>query len=225
MEASVRHRSLYKAATPPWKETYRKRCVERLKGNRSRLLDKFRQVGDRVNGGGSFLVQEVMEEEWRAMQSDAGGFATSLWRGNSLSQALGILQDPDELITLEEIKQELLLEEQAMVAEMENILQFEEECLDSVLGMNAEAQIVCPVCNRNYLTITSCFVLCPCGVYINCKSQGMNTETLRFLLETNLSAHGSNCSEHPVFSVALGPEGLSSLFMSCAVCDGMAIII
>ncbi|XP_077338517.1 RPA-interacting protein [Lithobates pipiens] len=226
MESEQRHRALYKGSTPPWKETYRRRCVERLKSNRSKLLDKFRQVGERVNGGigGSFLVQEVMEEEWRAMQASSGSFP-SLWRKENISQALGILQDPDELVTLEEIRQELFFEEQAMVAEIESILQFEDDCLDSVVGMSAENLIVCPVCNRNYLTVTSCFVLCQCGVYINCKSQGMNSEKLQSLIEVNLSAHANGCSEHPAFSVVLDAEGVSSLFMSCTVCDAMAVII
>ncbi|CAJ0930758.1 unnamed protein product [Ranitomeya imitator] len=107
MEAAMKHRALYKGTTPPWKETYRKRCVERLKSNRSRLLDRLRQAGDRVGAGvgGSFLVQEVMEEEWQAMHR-----VPALWRKASLSQ------DPEELVTLEEIKQELLLEVQCMVA-------------------------------------------------------------------------------------------------------------
>ncbi|XP_075051062.1 RPA-interacting protein isoform X2 [Mixophyes fleayi] len=224
MEAAMRHRALYKGTTPPWKETYRKRCVERLKGNRSRLLDKFRQVGERVNAGigGSFLVQEVMEEEWKAMQFEDGSLP-SLWKKETFSQALGILQDSDELVTLEEIKQELLLEEQAMVEEIESIIQFEEECLDSVVGLNNVNQIVCPVCNRNNLTVTSCFVLCQCGVYI--KSQGMSIEKLRALLDGNLSAHMYSCSEQPVFSVVLGAEGVSSLFLTCYACDAMSVII
>lgn len=64
--------------------------MERLKSNRSKLLDKFRQVGERVNGGigGSFLVQEVMEEEWRAMQASSGSFP-SLWRKENISQVMG----------------------------------------------------------------------------------------------------------------------------------------
>ncbi|KAM4796594.1 RPA-interacting protein [Rhinophrynus dorsalis] len=225
MEAAQRHRSLYKGTTPPWKETYRKRCFERLKNNRSKLLDKFRQVGDRLHAGvgGSFLVHEVMEEEWKAMQFDNGGFQ-SLWK-DPFSQALGILKDPDELATLEEIKRELQLEEQAMVEEFENIIQFEEECLDSVVGLSTGNQIVCPVCYRNNLTVTSCFIVCQCGVYINTKSQGMSIEKLRSLLESNVTTHGCNCSSHPVFSVATGVEGVASLFMSCHVCDTVAVII
>ncbi|KAM3935953.1 RPA-interacting protein isoform 2-T2 [Leptodactylus fuscus] len=220
METVMRHRALYKGTTPPWKETYRKRCVERLKSNRSRLLDKFRQVGEGVHGsvGGSFLVQEVMEEEWKAMQMPSNSLP-SLWHRGSLPQ------DPDELVTLEEIKQDLLLEEQAMVEEIERIIEFENDCLDSVVELSNENEVVCPVCNRHYLTVTSCFILCQCGVYINCKSQGMNTKKLQALLEANLSAHTSCCSEQPVFSVGLGAEGMSSMFMSCSVCDAVAIII
>ncbi|XP_069613586.1 RPA-interacting protein [Ranitomeya imitator] len=215
MEAAMKHRALYKGTTPPWKETYRKRCVERLKSNRSRLLDRLRQAGDRVGAGvgGSFLVQEVMEEEWQAMHR-----VPALWRKASLSQ------DPEELVTLEEIKQELLLEEQAMVEEIESIVQFESDCLDSVVGLSRN-EVVCPVCNRNYLTITSCFVMCRCGVYINCKSRGMNTEKLQALLEANVLAHASCCSAQPVFSAGFGAEGLPSMFMSCSVCDAVAIII
>ncbi|KAG8451946.1 hypothetical protein GDO86_003946 [Hymenochirus boettgeri] len=226
MEAVERHRALYKGTTPPWKETYRKRCVERLKSNRSKLLNKFRQVGEKLSGGvgGSFLVQEVMEEEWNAMKFENRSFP-SMWRKETFSQALGMLQDQDDLSTLEEIKQELLLEEQAMIDEFENLLQFEEECLNSVVGLNTSDQVVCPVCNRHYLTITSCFTLCQCGLYINTKSQGMSTDKLRSLLETSLVAHSYHCSQHPVFSVAKGAEGLTSLFMSCHVCDEMAVIL
>ncbi|KAM8976514.1 RPA-interacting protein [Pelodytes ibericus] len=220
MEATMRHRVLYKGTTPPWKETYRKRCVERLKGNRSKLLDKFRQVGDQLPSGtgDSKLVQEVMEEEWNAMQLDNNGFP-SLWKKGSFSQ------DPDELATLEEIKYELLVEEQAMVSEIENILQFEEDCLESVVGLNAANQIVCPVCNRHNLTVTSCFIVCQCGVHINTRSQGMSIEKLQVLLETNLTAHGYNCPQHPLFSIATGEEGIASLFMTCHVCDVMAVIV
>nr|AAH73732.1 Xripalpha protein [Xenopus laevis] len=226
MEAERRHRALYKGTTPPWKETYRKRCVERLKRNRSKLLDKFRQVGERIHGGvgGSFLVQEVMEEEWKAMQSENGSFP-SMWKKEAFSQALNIMRDPDELATLEEIKQELLLEEKAMIEEFENILQFEEQCLDSVVELSTGDQIVCPVCNRNYLTVTSCFIVCQCGVYINTQSRGMSIEKLHSLLESSLTSHGYHCTKLPVFSVATELGGAASLFMSCQECDAMVVIL
>uniref|UniRef100_A0A669PSQ8 RPA-interacting protein N-terminal domain-containing protein n=1 Tax=Phasianus colchicus TaxID=9054 RepID=A0A669PSQ8_PHACC len=82
------HRALYKSlAAPPWKETYRRRCLERLRSSRERLLRRYRQAGP---GPGALLVPEVMEREWRSLQAERG--------------------DPDELAVLDEIQQELILQ-------------------------------------------------------------------------------------------------------------------
>ncbi|KAJ1185341.1 hypothetical protein NDU88_002134 [Pleurodeles waltl] len=226
MAAALKHRSLYKATPPPWKETFRRRCVERLKNSRSRLLDRYRQVSDGERGGlrRSLLVQDVMEEEWQELQLTNTNLP-SLWRKGDLSQVFGLLQDSDELALLEEIKQELILEEQCMVEEIERVLRFEEECLNSVIELNTENQVVCPVCNRNNLTVTSHFVLCPCGLYINTNSRGLTDEKLQSLLERHLLDHRFHCLHSPVFSVSSWTEGESNLFMSCQVCDTVAVIL
>ncbi|XP_035289547.1 RPA-interacting protein isoform X2 [Anguilla anguilla] len=169
MDALHRHRSMYKGTTPPWKETYRKRCVDRLKNSRSRLLEKYRQIGGTLRCGAdrSFLVQEVMEEEWNALQS-ADSRLPSLWRKDGIGEVYSFMQESDELAVLEEIQQELVSQELLIIEEFEKSMQYEERYLNAVVeGMEEEGQIVCPICRMNYLTVNSHFTSCLCGVYIN----------------------------------------------------------
>uniref|UniRef100_A0A8C5L365 RPA-interacting protein N-terminal domain-containing protein n=1 Tax=Jaculus jaculus TaxID=51337 RepID=A0A8C5L365_JACJA len=66
------HRLLYKlVGSPPWKESFRQGCLERMRNSRDRLLNKYRQTGNSMPGRAShrLLVQEVMEEEWNYLQS------------------------------------------------------------------------------------------------------------------------------------------------------------
>ncbi|XP_044850080.1 RPA-interacting protein isoform X2 [Mauremys mutica] len=173
MEAlGQRHRALYKgAAAPPWKETYRRRCVERLKNSRAKLLDRYRQAGENVhcNARAALLVQEVMEVEWQALQS-VNASLPSLRRKEALSQ---MLEYPDELAVLEEIQQELISQEQLTIEEYERSLQFDQDCLNAMLdSLDAGNKIICPVCKRNSLTVMSHLVLCQCGLYISTQFEG-----------------------------------------------------
>lgn len=45
--------------------------MERLRSSRAKLLDRYRQAGERVCGPatGALLVQEVMEQEWQTLQA------------------------------------------------------------------------------------------------------------------------------------------------------------
>ncbi|XP_027373205.1 RPA-interacting protein isoform X1 [Bos indicus x Bos taurus] len=95
-----RHHSLYKlTGSPPWKEAFRQGCLERMRNSRDRLLSKYRQAGGSMSGGAqnTLLVQEVMEEEWNALQSV-----------ESWPQAWAQLEEPMDLAVLEEIQQELI---------------------------------------------------------------------------------------------------------------------
>ncbi|NXP44315.1 RIP protein, partial [Heliornis fulica] len=205
-----RHRARYKGpAAPPWKEMYRRRCMERLRSSRAKLLDRYRQAGERESGpaAGALLVREVMEQEWRTLQESPPASGA----GEPLAQ---MPEDPDELAVLEEIQQELILQEQSVIEEYERSLRFDEECLNAMLeGLDASNKVICPVCTKNNLTVRNHVVFCQCGLYI--VTQGMTEGKLRLLLENTLTEHSHRCFHNPEFTVTSGMEEETSLLMSC----------
>ncbi|XP_074511119.1 RPA-interacting protein isoform X1 [Sebastes fasciatus] len=229
MDALHRHRSLYKGTTPPWKETYRQRCVDRLKNSRSRLLERYRQVGEsqqqRGSGSGaSVIVQEVMEEEWTALQAEDRRLA-SLWGSEGMAEMFSVMKEYDELAVLEEIQQELMSHEMSIIEEYERNLQFEQQCISSVVEGMEETHIICPICHTNNLTINNYFISCPCGLYINTKNQNITPDVLRLLLESRVSEHMEDCLHNPVFSVAPNTDSSPNLMISCKVCDYLSIVL
>ncbi|XP_014865652.1 PREDICTED: RPA-interacting protein isoform X1 [Poecilia mexicana] len=227
MDALDRHRSLYKGTTPPWKETYRKRCVDRLKNSRTRLLDRYRQMGDeqtRSSSGPSIIVQEVMEEEWSALQSDDQRLP-SLWGPHGVAQMFSVMKEYDELAVLEEIHQELMSQEMSIIDEYERNLQFEQQYISSVVEGMDEMHIICPICQMNNLSINSYFISCPCGLYINTKKRNISSDVLLRLLEARLSEHMEDCLHSPVFSVTPNTDSHASLMISCQACDYLSIVL
>ncbi|XP_051524107.1 RPA-interacting protein [Myxocyprinus asiaticus] len=226
MDAVQRHRSMYKGTTPPWKETYRKRCVERLKNSRSKLLEKFRQIEDGTGGSkSSLLVQEVMEEEWSALQSSNQSLP-SLWNGNGIRDVYTAQHEFDELAAFEEIQQELIAQELLILEEYQNSMQYEEQYLNSVLeGMEQCGGIICPICHANNLTVNSHFTSCPCGLYVNTIGRNITSEVLQNLLERRVTEHMEDCLHNPTFSMAFNTDGSPNLMISCKVCDYLSVVL
>uniref|UniRef100_A0A8C8EDI1 RPA interacting protein n=1 Tax=Otus sunia TaxID=257818 RepID=A0A8C8EDI1_9STRI len=196
--------------------------MERLRRSRAKLLERYRQAGERARGPapGALLVQEVMEQEWQALQA-AQESRPALGGEETLAQ---MLEDPDELAVLEEIQQELILQEQSVLEEYERSLQFDEECLNAMLdGLEASNKVICPVCRKNNLTVRNHLVFCQCGLDIS--TQGMTEEKLRSLLENTLTEHSQRCFHNPEFTVTSGMEEETSLLMSCPVCDSWTILL
>ncbi|KAL3054407.1 hypothetical protein OYC64_006689 [Pagothenia borchgrevinki] len=231
MDAVHRHRSLYKGTTPPWKETFRKRCVDRLKNSRSRLLDRYRQSAElhpsssSSSSSSSTIVQEVMEEEWSFLQEEDRRLP-SLWGPDGRAETLGLMQEYDELSVLEEIQQELRSQELSILEELERNVQMEQQYISCVVeGMQEQRLIICPLCHMNNLNINSHFVSCCCGLYINTKNQNITPDLLQSLLEARVSEHMEDCLQNPVFSVAPPTDGSPSLMISCKVCDYLSIVL
>ncbi|XP_077021956.1 RPA-interacting protein isoform X4 [Tamandua tetradactyla] len=138
--SGYRHRSLYKqTSSPPWKEAFRQGCLERMKNSRDRLLNKYRQAGGSVprRAQNTLLVQEVMEEEWNALQSV-----------DTCPEAFAQVKELMDLAVLEEIQQELINEEQSIIIEYEKSLQFDEKCLSVMLAEWEANPLICPVCTK-----------------------------------------------------------------------------
>ncbi|KAI5089250.1 RPA-interacting protein isoform X1 [Silurus meridionalis] len=181
--------------------TEEKRCVERLKNSRSRLLEKYRQIGDATKG--SLLVQEVMEMEWNALQS-ANQRLPSLWKRDGVSDVRKL----------------------AIIEEYHKSQQFEEKYFNSVVeGMEEEGKLICPMCHANNLTVNSHFTSCPCGLYINTMGRSITADVLRRLLEMRVTEHLEECLQNPVFSVTSNADRAGNLMMSCKVCDYLAIVL
>ncbi|KAM9391402.1 RPA-interacting protein isoform 1-T1 [Pholidichthys leucotaenia] len=221
MDAAHRHRSLYKGTTPPWKETYRKRCVDRLKNSRSRLLERYRQLGQKRSdrsSATSIMVQEVMEEEWSALQSEDHRLPP-LWGPG------GTAEEYDELAVLEEIQQELISQEMVIIEEYESNLRFEQQYISTIVEGMEDRNVVCPVCHMGNLNIKSHVVSCHCGLYIDTKNQNITHDLLQQLLESRVSEHMEHCLHNPVFFVAPNAEGSSNLMITCKVCDYLSVVL
>ncbi|MGH0134207.1 UNVERIFIED_CONTAM: hypothetical protein FKN15_054940 [Acipenser sinensis] len=196
----------------------RKRCVERLRNSRSRLLQRYRQVGGSLHCGaqGSFMVQEVMEEEWNTLQTADRGLP-SMWSKGGFGDIFNLKND-GELAVLEEIQRELVAQEQTILEEYEKSMQYEDQCVIAMAeGLDADSHVICPLCHRNNLTVNSHFVSCLCGMYINTLNKNITVEYLQSLLESRVTDHNCQCCQNPVFSVANGIERCANLLMSCTV--------
>uniref|UniRef100_A0A3B5R622 RPA interacting protein n=1 Tax=Xiphophorus maculatus TaxID=8083 RepID=A0A3B5R622_XIPMA len=167
----------------------------------------------------SIIVQEVMEEEWRALQPDDQRLP-SLWGPH------GVAQECDELAVLEEIHRELMSQEMSIIDEYERNLQFEQQYISSLVEGMDEMHIVCPTCHMNNLSFSSSFISCPCGLYINTKvCRNISPDVLQRLLEARVSEHMEDCLHSPVFSVTPNTDSHASLMISCQACDYLSVVL
>ncbi|XP_048222211.1 RPA-interacting protein isoform X2 [Perognathus longimembris pacificus] len=211
------HRSLYKqVGSPPWKETFRLGCLERMRNSRDRLLNKYRQASGSMpqRASDKLLVQEIMEEEWSSLQSV-----------ENYPEALTQSGLPVHLALLEEIQQELIDEEQSILLEYEKSLQFDEKCLSTMLAEWETNPLICPVCTKYNVSIVNGVVMCQCGLNIPSHCPELTEQKLRSSLENSVNEHSTHCPHTPQFAVTGGTEEKPNLLMNCLVCDTWAVIL
>ncbi|XP_054988836.1 RPA-interacting protein isoform X3 [Sorex araneus] len=184
-----------------------------MRNSRDRLLSRYRRAGGNMGERKqkALLVQEVMEEEWKALQSV-----------DSAPAAVAQLEELMDLTVLEEIQQELFDQEQSIISEYEKSLQFDEKCFNIILAEWETNPLICPVCTKYNLRIASGVVMCQCGLYI---PSHLTEQKLRTCLEDTVNEHSTHCTHTPKFSLTEGIEEKPCLLMSCLVCDTWTVII
>ncbi|XP_078337561.1 RPA-interacting protein A-like isoform X2 [Crassostrea virginica] len=219
------HRALYKAKTPPWKETYRKRCMARLRESREKLQEKFRKVSSSINESDEFIT-DLMRDELQTMQKKLCSGEEKL--DIEMDELSSADFDIESVLNLfEDIQEELRQEEIKMLAEFEKYqasLKAEEDVLCSAIEQLSSEDVICPVCQKNSLLQNKSVIFCKCGVRVDTEQDCLTLKNVKRLLDEGVGLHGHSCDTPPSFSV-VSEHGPQNLLMSCRSCDWMSIII
>ncbi|XP_042212638.1 RPA-interacting protein B-like isoform X2 [Homarus americanus] len=244
LDKRLLHRMLYKNArgrTPPWKDAYRKRCMDRLRSNRSQLIEHFRSAGDAINNNNSSgnhttkMVQDVMEIEWAAMSQAASGFP-------SLNKASFSVDDPEEedqnllFAIMEDIQQELVSEEEKLLID---VLNYDAAVLASQVALQQSEEVICPVCQglqesprRPSILASSTaplgagpganILVCGCGLAL--QGANLTLNTVKSSLENTVSHHGQTCQGQMSFTPTTDTQG-ANVLITCNICDWMSFLL
>ncbi|XP_071534623.1 RPA-interacting protein B-like isoform X2 [Panulirus ornatus] len=235
LEKRFLHRKLYKNArgrNPPWKDMYRKRCMDRLRLNRSRLVEHFRSAGDALNNNNSAtkMVQDVMEIEW-AVMSQGTGFP-------SLKKVPGLDGSGEDdqavlLAIMEEIQQDLITEEEKLLID---ILNYDAAVLASQVASQQSEEVICPVCQesptRPGVMMASTvspesgpgakILVCGCGLAL--QGANLTLNTVKSSLENTISHHGQTCVGQMAFTPTTDTQG-ANVLITCNICDWMSFLL
>ncbi|CAL1529177.1 unnamed protein product [Lymnaea stagnalis] len=242
-EAGITRQDMYKLRTPPWKETYRKRCIERLRANRAKAHSLKRRLGleeitdeesnvygiaDPSQNPGILLdIEAIMEEEWRKMdiegvrqnRADTEGNAGD--GGQFFDDMLRLYDDINDEIR-REIQADLRNEEQRILCD--RYLQEEEDELCSALKTLSTDDVICPLCQKYILLENKGVIFCNCGLRISTEQDCVTLKNVRSNILEGTAEHSENCEAHPKFQVSQ-KFGISNLLMSCETCDFLFIIV
>uniref|UniRef100_H2ZBP7 RPA-interacting protein C-terminal domain-containing protein n=1 Tax=Ciona savignyi TaxID=51511 RepID=H2ZBP7_CIOSA len=218
-DSVTKRKAMYKMGSPAggsWKDTYKRRCAERLHKSRSKLLDRYRNVKiDSENSEhGLDSVDSVMKQELEKMKSE--GMASF----NDMSSF------EDVINTMEAIKGELLEWEAEILLKAENEqMQLAIECHENHETLfNNNNFVICPLCSINHLELSYTHLQCKCGLNINTQQDSISLPHIKQSLEEAVTSHSATCTAKPVFDV-INNFGQTNLLLTCPLCDYMFIVV
>ncbi|XP_065189896.1 RPA-interacting protein A-like [Sycon ciliatum] len=178
------------------------------------------------------MVCEVMSEEWSAAVGDLAlpSFSTEqLPFMPTFNPAENVPSDVNELCSLmDELEEELRADEAAILEQYrEQVAAASEKDLCSALASLSTDELLCPLCEQNYLLQHLSVIFCQCGLRIDTEQDGINLQFMKTQLQMATDQHGSQCSAKPAFSEQSldGRSDVKNLILLCATCDFFFIIL
>ncbi|CAI8043229.1 RPA-interacting protein A [Geodia barretti] len=175
-------------------------------------------------------VQEVVMEEWEHVRTEYGNLPSipQSKRGKlvhtSSQDDLEFLMSEEleadvELVLsiMDELTEELIKEEQALLAQYEDDIRFSEDALcDAVRSLHTD-DIICPICQKDYLHQNKQVLFCSCGLRLDTAHDGISLDYIRRQLDHYSLEHSSQCRGKPQFSLETVMQ-TQTLIMNCPVC-------
>jgi len=241
-----RHKSLHFKSSPSplaWKDTYRQKCIQRLRTGREKLVNKFRNINVELDSAkdedmemGSTdenqNLRDLMREEWNLLMK---GRPQTGWSGWDF--------DEEELLKMmEEVEADLVTEQEQLLREYDRSRADEEAELCAVVDdylSTRNDDVLCPVCTReNLIKLAHNLIACNgCGLRLNLECDVVSMKEVKERVHRAVESHASST---PVFAEDAGARCGASLNFSitkeqmthcqnlaafCAHCDYFEIVV
>eukprot|EP00112_Aurelia_sp_Birch-Aquarium-sp1_P018614 Seg446.13 transcript_id=Seg446.13/GoldUCD/mRNA.D3Y31 product="RPA-interacting protein A" protein_id=Seg446.13/GoldUCD/D3Y31 len=150
VQDSPTHKDMYKKTPKSWKDKFRRACVQRLRKNRTKLVEQLR--GAETSGSPSReekskeFIDELMKEELDELKSIQDGpntLCTCCTRGfhDNTDDGSDSMFD-----VMDEIREELMKEEKLILEEYDDLVNFDENSIHAAIeGLGCD-YVICPVC-------------------------------------------------------------------------------
>ncbi|RUS79169.1 hypothetical protein EGW08_013077, partial [Elysia chlorotica] len=188
---------MYKMRSPAWKETYRNRCLERLRENRSKCHTLRRKIyehsqclgvedekedaaiiNDRGGSGDNpkssrnssaiLSIEDIMELEWNHMSEKLQPQRDE--DGSNYIDDMVLLYEEVCSELKREIQNDLKREEEHLL-QMQKVWeaeqQYQEDELCSAVESLTTEEVICPICEKCSLIENKGVILCACGLRID----------------------------------------------------------